>query len=293
MAPRRRKSAAHGEPPVDAELDRRLMAAAFRLGRRNLGRTWPNPAVGALIVRMEPDGPIVVGRGATAVGGRPHAETVALAEASDAARGATAYVTLEPCSHDGRTPLEVKSRRWQEQHEELWNLLVPSSGHAATVQGEVIRISGRLSREILDDGAGNWDDPFRAMARALVAHVQTGAPLAGNELDEVRRIVEGLPDRCAPRRRRGATVAKCLDFLRQGGVQRLAIIVRTGARRLENEIERSLQQGVGRDLRTFGGEAAEHDGACAASAPRWRVRSRAPRRSARPRRARALLRMRL
>lgn len=86
------------------ETDRRFMAAALRLGRRNLGRTAPNPAVGAIIVREEADGPVVVGRGWTAVGGRPHAETEALREAGEAARGATAYVTLEPCSHHGGTP---------------------------------------------------------------------------------------------------------------------------------------------------------------------------------------------
>jgi diaminohydroxyphosphoribosylaminopyrimidine deaminase/5-amino-6-(5-phosphoribosylamino)uracil reductase len=87
-----------------AETDRRLMAAALRIGRRNLGRTAPNPAVGALIVRFDGEVPVVVGRGFTAAGGRPHAETEALAEAGEAARGATAYVTLEPCAHFGRTP---------------------------------------------------------------------------------------------------------------------------------------------------------------------------------------------
>lgn len=90
--------------PTDPERDRRLMAAALRLGRRNLGRTYPNPAVGALIVSMEGDDPVVVGRGWTAEGGRPHAETIALEAAGPAAKGATAYVTLEPCSHEGRTP---------------------------------------------------------------------------------------------------------------------------------------------------------------------------------------------
>lgn len=80
------------------------MAAALRLGRRNLGRTWPNPAVGAILVQMEGAGPRIVGRGWTAKGGRPHAEVRALAQAGIEARGATAYVTLEPCSHHGRTP---------------------------------------------------------------------------------------------------------------------------------------------------------------------------------------------
>ncbi len=76
------------------------MHAALALARRGLGNTWPNPAVGCVIVQ----GGRVVGRGWTAPGGRPHAETRALAEAGEAARGATAYVTLEPCSHHGRTP---------------------------------------------------------------------------------------------------------------------------------------------------------------------------------------------
>ena len=80
--------------------DARFMDAALALGRRNLGLTAPNPSVGALILR----GDVVVGAGVTAPGGRPHAETLALAEAGDHARGATAYVTLEPCSHHGQTP---------------------------------------------------------------------------------------------------------------------------------------------------------------------------------------------
>jgi len=90
--------------PVDPEVDRRFMGAALRLGRRNLGRTFPNPAVGAVIVRDDGAGWRVIGEGWTAPGGRPHAETEALAEAGQAARGATAYVSLEPCSHHGRTP---------------------------------------------------------------------------------------------------------------------------------------------------------------------------------------------
>src|SRR5580692_1720719 len=76
------------------------MRAALGLARRGLGNSWPNPAVGCVIVR---DGR-VVGRGWTQPGGRPHAEAEALARAGSAAKGATAYVSLEPCSHHGRTP---------------------------------------------------------------------------------------------------------------------------------------------------------------------------------------------
>ncbi len=80
--------------------DQRFMQLALTLGRRGLGRTWPNPAVGAVVVK---DG-VILGRGWTQAGGRPHAEPVALERAGEAARGATLYVTLEPCSHFGKTP---------------------------------------------------------------------------------------------------------------------------------------------------------------------------------------------
>jgi diaminohydroxyphosphoribosylaminopyrimidine deaminase / 5-amino-6-(5-phosphoribosylamino)uracil reductase len=92
-----------GDGLSEAERDRRIMRAALSIGRRGLGNTWPNPAVGCVIVRDDGAGPVVVGRGFTRPGGRPHAETEALAEAGALARGATAYVTLEPCSHYGRT----------------------------------------------------------------------------------------------------------------------------------------------------------------------------------------------
>ena len=80
--------------------DQRFMALALALGRRGLGRTWPNPAVGAVIVK---DG-VILGRGWTQDGGRPHAEIEALRRAAEAARDATLYVTLEPCSHFGKSP---------------------------------------------------------------------------------------------------------------------------------------------------------------------------------------------
>ncbi len=82
------------------ETDKRYMALALSLGRREQGVCWPNPAVGCVIVR---EGRIV-GRGWTQPGGRPHAETEALAQAGAAARGATVYVSLEPCAHHGETP---------------------------------------------------------------------------------------------------------------------------------------------------------------------------------------------
>src|SRR6186713_1131203 len=85
---------------MTSDLDQRFMTLALALGRRGLGNTWPNPAVGAVVVK---DG-IILGRGWTKPGGRPHAETEALKQAGRAARGATLYATLEPCSHQGKTP---------------------------------------------------------------------------------------------------------------------------------------------------------------------------------------------
>lgn len=80
--------------------DEAYMKTALSLARRGLGTVWPNPAVGCLIVKNN----IVIARGWTQPGGRPHAEAEALSRAGDGATGATAYVTLEPCSHHGQTP---------------------------------------------------------------------------------------------------------------------------------------------------------------------------------------------
>lgn len=87
---------------ADDNTDRRFMAAAIRLARRHIGETDENPSVGALIVSC--DGKTIIGHGVTAIGGRPHAEMQALQMAGENARGSTVYVTLEPCSHYGKTP---------------------------------------------------------------------------------------------------------------------------------------------------------------------------------------------
>ena len=98
---------------------RRMPAATGWAGRRRTAASWrprsgclggmpgctsTNPSVGTLIVRDDGGGPVIVGRGVTAIGGRPHAETAGARRGRRAARGATAYVTLEPCAHHGRTP---------------------------------------------------------------------------------------------------------------------------------------------------------------------------------------------
>jgi diaminohydroxyphosphoribosylaminopyrimidine deaminase/5-amino-6-(5-phosphoribosylamino)uracil reductase len=89
--------------------DTHYMQIALRLARRGLGRSWPNPAVGCVIVQDVGGARRILGRGWTQPGGRPHAETVALSQARDRygaadVAGATAYVSFEPCSHHGETP---------------------------------------------------------------------------------------------------------------------------------------------------------------------------------------------
>jgi len=85
---------------VSQKKDKRWMRLALSIGERSLGRTWPNPNVGCVIVKNN----IVLGRGFTQPGGRPHAEALALKQAGNASNEATAYVTLEPCAHTGKTP---------------------------------------------------------------------------------------------------------------------------------------------------------------------------------------------
>ena len=89
--------------------DFKYMKIALRLGQRGLGSTWPNPSVGCVIVRSDTDKKIIIGRGTTQNGGFPHAENQAINQAisvygKDSLIGSTAYVSLEPCCHYGKTP---------------------------------------------------------------------------------------------------------------------------------------------------------------------------------------------
>ncbi len=97
--------------------------------------------------------------------------------------------------HDGTAPIIVKSTTWQKQHAELWNLLVPSGGPAKTVQGEVIRISGRISDEWERNGGANWNRAYAQMANAFSVYVQRGTPLGLSEVAEIESIVRSLIDR--------------------------------------------------------------------------------------------------
>ena len=92
--------------------------------------------------------------------------------------------------HDGRSAITTSAKTWQEQHEELWNLLVPSSGRAETIQGEVIRIAGRIGNELEGNGGINWDEDFRKMADAFLLFVKQGKQLSSSEVAEAEEIVE-------------------------------------------------------------------------------------------------------
>jgi diaminohydroxyphosphoribosylaminopyrimidine deaminase / 5-amino-6-(5-phosphoribosylamino)uracil reductase len=137
--------------------DRRFMQLALTLGRRGLGRTWPNPAVGAVVVK---DG-IVVGRGWTQPGGRPHAEPEALGRAGEAARGATLYVTLEPCSHFGKSPpcadavIAAGIARVVTAIEDP-NPLVAGQGHARLRAAGIMVDVGLGTEEAARDHAGHF-----------------------------------------------------------------------------------------------------------------------------------------
>ena len=145
--------------------DTRFMALALALGRRSLGRAWPNPAVGAVIVK---DG-VIVGRGWTQPGGRPHAEIEALVRAGAAAEGATLYVTLEPCSHYGKTP--------------------PCTD--AIIKAGIARVVSALvdpNPEVA--GAGHW----RLAQAGIVVEVGIGAEEARRaHAGHIRRIEAGRP----------------------------------------------------------------------------------------------------
>lgn len=141
------------------------MTVAVGLARRGLGNAWPNPAVGCVLVR---DGR-VVGRGWTRPGGRPHAETEALARSGDAARGATAYVSLEPCSHHGATPPCADA------------LVAAGVARVVVAQGDPDpRVAGAGLKRLREAGVAVTEDVGAAAAakvnRGFVARVAEGRP---------------------------------------------------------------------------------------------------------------------
>ena len=94
--------------------------------------------------------------------------------------------------YDGKSPIVAKATRWEDQHDELWQLLVPSSGAASTVQGEVIRISGRIHIEMESNGGINWDAAYKRMADALLEHLASGTSIGDPSLSEARELVSAV-----------------------------------------------------------------------------------------------------
>jgi diaminohydroxyphosphoribosylaminopyrimidine deaminase / 5-amino-6-(5-phosphoribosylamino)uracil reductase len=134
-----------------------FMNNALAMGRRHKGLTYPNPSVGAVIV--SPD-KIILGRGVTHHGGRPHAERVAFAEAGFAAKGATLYVTLEPCSHHGKSPPCVEAIMEAGITRVVSALTDPDPrvagrGHAALEQAGIAVTVGVLGDQALKDHQGH------------------------------------------------------------------------------------------------------------------------------------------
>ena len=167
------------------EQGRRFMALALSLGRRGLGRTWPNPAVGAVIVRRDGEVPLIVGRGWTQPDGRPHAEIEALRRAGEAARGATLYVTLEPCSHHGKSPpcadavVAAGVARVVSALEDP-NPEVAGAGHARLRAAGVVVEVGVGAEEARHDHAGHLQRirdgrPHVALKLAIAADGKVGA----------------------------------------------------------------------------------------------------------------------
>ncbi|WP_442603121.1 ankyrin repeat domain-containing protein [Paenibacillus sp. KN14-4R] len=95
-------------------------------------------------------------------------------------------------THDGASSITVSTKGWQAQHNELWSLLIPSNGHAKTVQGEVIRITGKVSYEVLDNGGINWDNQYRKMLNILIHYFSSGTPLNPTALQEAVTLVKEL-----------------------------------------------------------------------------------------------------
>lgn len=92
-------------------------------------------------------------------------------------------------THDGHSPIELVEGSWEEQYEQLWSFLIPSSGAAKTVQGEVIRIPGRVRDELDRNGGVNWDRDYRKMLQALPQYLSLGSSLSEQELAETKELI--------------------------------------------------------------------------------------------------------
>jgi hypothetical protein len=127
---------------------------------------------------------------------RENFNTEYLAETDAGLAKLYALFGMEPVAkrrvHDGVSSITVTSEGWQKQHHELWEFLIPSQGAAQTVQGEVIRITGRVSDELYRNGGANWNADYRKMLNALIKHFASGAPLPEGKLAEAKEAAASI-----------------------------------------------------------------------------------------------------
>lgn len=105
--------------------------------------------------------------------------------------------------HDGKSPIVAKMASWEDRHQELWELLVPAMGAAQTIQGEIVRISGRIHNELEGNGGSNWDADFKNAADAFLSYIQAGVPLSEDDRAQASEIVAEV------KRRQGDTHRMC------------------------------------------------------------------------------------
>ncbi len=167
-----------------AEVDRYFMQQALQLGLNQMGRTWPNPAVGCVIVR---DG-AVIAEGATGDGGRPHAEETALAKLNGQASGATAYVTLEPCGHRSTAIPSCSERLISAGVARVVYACADPSHLASDIGPERMRQAGiRVEGGLMSEEAACLIAPF--------AHfLKTGLPLVQESPSGARFDCEFIPE---------------------------------------------------------------------------------------------------
>ena len=95
-------------------------------------------------------------------------------------------------THDGVSPIKLVEGSWEEQYEELWSFLIPSSGPAKTVQGEAIRIPGRVRDELDRNGGANWDRDYHKMLQAMPHYLSLGTPLSDTDLEEAKQLISQI-----------------------------------------------------------------------------------------------------
>jgi hypothetical protein len=94
--------------------------------------------------------------------------------------------------HDGKSIIELAGNTWEQNYNNLWNYLIPSKGPALTVQGEVIRIAGRIADELLRNGGGNWDRAYRQMCNAYIKHIASHNSLEEDEISTLKGLISDI-----------------------------------------------------------------------------------------------------